>query len=215
MKAGAFKNEEVAALQNAEFVSLSVDVDTDSALLSEHEVKFIPYIVVLDGEGKTVASDGGAREPEAYLKFLRDALAKTGPPRERVEAYLRTLGPVSDALRKKIAGLIDRLGADAAEDREAATAALQKLGEPALCTLLILQTADPEVQARVRSVIKSLEPMHKHVFARGLDRDVPALLAAKADARLREILPDAAHDDPAAWWKTHGEQARWNGKTYE
>lgn len=82
LKATTFKNKEVAAFFNENFINLSIDMEKGEGvdLSAKWAIQAYPTLIVFDADGRPVLETMGLLKPKDLMKFGKQALAKKQQP---------------------------------------------------------------------------------------------------------------------------------------
>ena len=76
LDAQTFAKDDVKKLLTDKTVAIKVDVDTNKELSKKYEIKFIPTIVFVDGEGKEVGRFTGFKDAEKFVEEVEKHVKK-------------------------------------------------------------------------------------------------------------------------------------------
>ena len=78
LKATTFKNKEVAAFFNENFINFSIDMEKGEGvdLSAKWAIQAYPTLIIFDADGRPVLETMGFLNPKDLMKFAKQALAK-------------------------------------------------------------------------------------------------------------------------------------------
>ncbi len=79
MDVDAWAAPQVKELMNTGFVSLKINIDNERALAEKYGVKAIPFVMIIDANGKVVSSFDGYRNASGVIKEIERFAVSTEP----------------------------------------------------------------------------------------------------------------------------------------
>jgi len=89
MDSSTWSNTEVKSLM-LNFIPVKIDLDSNRALANKYDVRAIPYVLILDANGKVIYDKVGYKDKIKMLKVLKKYALNTSFLQEALAAYYKT-----------------------------------------------------------------------------------------------------------------------------
>lgn len=114
--------EEAVQKDLTNFVTVTIDFDTQRELVTKHKIRGIPAFVILDADGDQVTSTSGFQNASAFTGFLKTGFASTKIALLKKEQQSQKESWIRESLagvdQKRITRALDEIFADAADHSE-------------------------------------------------------------------------------------------------